>query len=112
MGVEMTLLRARRFTRVCLPEPEEETPRQSLRPWLTAVMTPPQVQRPSAPAPEHRPARSIYRSPGAGGAQSAQRAREVTNKRSEPAAHARPVTTDTAGLTVSGAYRRARRRLI
>ncbi len=50
MGVEMTLLRALAFhPRMPLPEPE--TPRQSLRPWLTAVMTPPQVQQPSAPAP-------------------------------------------------------------
>ncbi len=51
MGVEMTLLRALAFhPRMPLPEPE--TPRQSFAPVApTAVMTPPQVQQPSAPAP-------------------------------------------------------------
>ncbi|EAX7767321.1 DNA polymerase III subunit gamma/tau, partial [Salmonella enterica] len=49
MGVEMTLLRALAFhPRMPLPEPE--TPRQSFAPVVpTAVMTPPQVQQPSAP---------------------------------------------------------------
>ncbi|EEA6700747.1 DNA polymerase III subunit gamma/tau, partial [Salmonella enterica subsp. enterica serovar Larochelle] len=50
MGVEMTLLRALAFhPRMPLPEPE--TLRQSFAPVApTAVMTPPQVQQPSAPA--------------------------------------------------------------
>ncbi|EKJ9054933.1 DNA polymerase III subunit gamma/tau [Salmonella enterica] len=56
MGVEMTLLRALAFhPRMPLPEPE--TPRQSFAPVVpTAVMTPPQVQQPSAPAPQTSPA--------------------------------------------------------
>ncbi len=56
MGVEMTLLRALAFhPRMPLPEPE--TPRQSFAPVTpTAVMTPPQVQQPSAPAPQTSPA--------------------------------------------------------
>lgn len=56
MGVEMTLLRALAFhPRMPLPEPE--TPRQSFAPVApTAVMTPPQVQQPSAPAPQTSPA--------------------------------------------------------
>ncbi|TMV38265.1 DNA polymerase III subunit gamma, partial [Salmonella enterica subsp. enterica serovar Kentucky] len=51
MGVEMTLLRALAFhPRMPLPEPE--TPRQSFAAVApTAVMTPPQVQQQSAPAP-------------------------------------------------------------
>lgn len=56
MGVEMTLLRALAFhPRMPLPEPE--TPRQSFAPVApTAVMTPPQLQQPSAPAPQTSPA--------------------------------------------------------
>ncbi|ELK1749571.1 DNA polymerase III subunit gamma/tau [Salmonella enterica] len=56
MGVEMTLLRALAFhPRMPLPEPE--TPRQSFAPVApTAVMTPPQVQQQSAPAPQTSPA--------------------------------------------------------
>ncbi|ONF79522.1 DNA polymerase III subunit gamma/tau [Salmonella enterica subsp. enterica serovar Typhimurium] len=61
MGVEMTLLRALAFhPRMPLPEPE--TPRQSFAPVApTAVMTPPQLQQPSAPAPQTSPAPALER---------------------------------------------------
>ncbi|AZT38335.1 DNA polymerase III subunit gamma/tau [Salmonella enterica subsp. enterica serovar Karamoja] len=95
MGVEMTLLRALAFhPRMPLPEPE--TPRQSFAPVApTAVMTPPQVQQPSAPAPQTSPAPAagVYQS-GAGARNQLQRAQGVTKtKKSEPAAasRARPV---------------------
>lgn len=95
MGVEMTLLRALAFhPRMPLPEPE--TPRQSFAPVApTAVMTPPQVQQPSAPAPQTSPAPL----PGStsqvlAARNQLQRAQGVTKtKKSEPAAasRARPV---------------------
>ncbi|EBN9918905.1 DNA polymerase III subunit gamma/tau [Salmonella enterica] len=95
MGVEMTLLRALAFhPRMPLPEPE--TPRQSFAPVApTAVMTPPQVQQPSAPAPQTSPAplpASISQVLAA--RNQLQRAQGVTKtKKSEPAAasRARPV---------------------
>ncbi|ECG5969277.1 DNA polymerase III subunit gamma/tau [Salmonella enterica] len=83
MGVEMTLLRALAFhPRMPLPEPE--TPRQSFAPVApTAVMTPPQLQQPSASTSQVLAARNQL-----------QRAQGVTKtKKSEPAAasRARPV---------------------
>ncbi len=95
MGVEMTLLRALAFhPRMPLPEPE--TPRQSFAPVApTAVMTPPQVQQSSAPAPQTSPAPlPASTSPVLAARNQLQRAQGVTktNKR-EPAAasRARPV---------------------
>ncbi|EBI1455309.1 DNA polymerase III subunit gamma/tau [Salmonella enterica] len=95
MGVEMTLLRALAFhPRMPLPEPE--TPRQSFAPVApTAVMTPPQVQQPSAPAPQT----SLAPLPAStsqvlAARNQLQRAQGVTKtKKSEPAAasRARPV---------------------
>ncbi|WP_201242649.1 DNA polymerase III subunit gamma/tau [Salmonella enterica] len=95
MGVEMTLLRALAFhPRMPLPEPE--TPRQSFAAVApTAVMTPPQVQQQSAPAPQTSPAplpASISQVLAA--RNQLQRAQGVTKtKKSEPAAasRARPV---------------------
>lgn len=89
MGVEMTLLRALAFhPRMPLPEPE--TPRQSFAPVVpTAVMTPPQVQQPSAPAPLPASTSQVLAARN-----QLQRAQGVTKtKKSEPAAasRARPV---------------------
>ncbi|EBD5297011.1 DNA polymerase III subunit gamma/tau [Salmonella enterica] len=95
MGVEMTLLRALAFhPRMPLPEPE--TPRQSFAPVApTAVMTPPQVQQPSAPAPQTSPAPlPVSTSQVLAARNQLQRAQGVTKtKKSEPAAasRARPV---------------------
>ncbi|ECD3224186.1 DNA polymerase III subunit gamma/tau [Salmonella enterica subsp. enterica] len=95
MGVEMTLLRALAFhPRMPLPEPE--TPRQSFAPVApTAVMTPPQVQQPSAPAPQTSPAPLLASTSQVLAARNQlQRAQGVTKtKKSEPAAasRARPV---------------------
>ncbi|ECI5299059.1 DNA polymerase III subunit gamma/tau [Salmonella enterica subsp. enterica serovar 4,[5],12:b:-] len=95
MGVEMTLLRALAFhPRMPLPEPE--TPRQSFAPVApTAVMTPPQVQQPSAPAPQTSPAPlPASTSQVLAARHQLQRAQGVTKtKKSEPAAasRARPV---------------------
>ncbi|EHE0207262.1 DNA polymerase III subunit gamma/tau [Salmonella enterica subsp. enterica serovar Hadar] len=95
MGVEMTLLRALAFhPRMPLPEPE--TPRQSFAPVApTAVMTPPQVQQPSAPAPQISPAPlPASTSQVLAARNQLQRAQGVTKtKKSEPAAasRARPV---------------------
>ncbi|EGV3125470.1 DNA polymerase III subunit gamma/tau [Salmonella enterica subsp. enterica serovar Enteritidis] len=95
MGVEMTLLRALAFhPRMPLPEPE--TPRQSFAPVApTAVMTPPQVQQSSAPAPQTSPAPlSASTSQVLAARNQLQRAQGVTKtKKSEPAAasRARPV---------------------
>ncbi|EHW8656724.1 DNA polymerase III subunit gamma/tau [Salmonella enterica subsp. enterica serovar Duisburg] len=95
MGVEMTLLRALAFhPRMPLPEPE--TPRQSFAPMApTAVMTPPQVQQPSAPAPQTSPAPlPASTSQVLAARNQLQRAQGVTKtKKSEPAAasRARPV---------------------
>ncbi|EAM5652450.1 DNA polymerase III subunit gamma/tau [Salmonella enterica subsp. enterica serovar Muenchen] len=95
MGVEMTLLRAVAFhPRMPLPEPE--TPRQSFAPVApTAVMTPPQVQQPSAPAPQTSPAPlPASTSQVLAARNQLQRAQGVTKtKKSEPAAasRARPV---------------------
>ncbi|EEB6043665.1 DNA polymerase III subunit gamma/tau [Salmonella enterica] len=95
MGVEMTLLRALAFhPRMLLPEPE--TPRQSFAPVApTAVMTPPQVQQPSAPAPQTSPAPlPASTSQVLAARNQLQRAQGVTKtKKSEPAAasRARPV---------------------
>ncbi len=95
MGVEMTLLRALAFhPRMPLPEPE--TPRQSFAPVTpTAVMTPPQVQQPSAPAPQTPPAPlPASTSQVLAARNQLQRAQGVTKtKKSEPAAasRARPV---------------------
>ncbi|MGK7557601.1 DNA polymerase III subunit gamma/tau [Salmonella enterica] len=95
MGVEMTLLRALAFhPRMHLPEPE--TPRQSFAPVAsTAVMTPPQVQQPSAPAPQTSPAPlPASTSQVLAARNQLQRAQGVTKtKKSEPAAasRARPV---------------------
>ncbi|ECY1278394.1 DNA polymerase III subunit gamma/tau [Salmonella enterica] len=95
MGVEMTLLRALAFhPRMPLPEPE--TPRQSFAPVApTAVMTPPQVQQPSAPAPQTSPALlPASTSQVLAARNQLQRAQGVTKtKKSEPAAasRARPV---------------------
>ncbi|EEP4664538.1 DNA polymerase III subunit gamma/tau [Salmonella enterica subsp. enterica serovar Typhi] len=95
MGVEMTLLRALAFhPRMPLLEPE--TPRQSFAPVApTAVMTPPQVQQPSAPAPQTSPAPlPASTSQVLAARNQLQRAQGVTKtKKSEPAAasRARPV---------------------
>ncbi|ELU2388132.1 DNA polymerase III subunit gamma/tau [Salmonella enterica] len=95
MGVEMTLLRALAFhPRMPLPEPE--TLRQSFAPMApTAVMTPPQVQQPSAPAPQTSPAPlPASTSQVLAARNQLQRAQGVTKtKKSEPAAasRARPV---------------------
>lgn len=95
MGVEMTLLRALAFhPRMPLPEPE--TPRQSFAPVApTAVMTPPQVQQPWAPAPQTSPAPlPASTSQVLAARNQLQRAQGVTKtKKSEPAAasRARPV---------------------
>ncbi|APV84962.1 DNA polymerase III subunit gamma/tau [Salmonella enterica] len=95
MGVEMTLLRALAFhPRMPLPEPE--TPRQSFATVApTAVMTPPQVQQPSAPAPQTSPAPlPASTSQVLAARNQLQRAQGVTKtKKSEPAAasRARPV---------------------
>ncbi|EAX7339040.1 DNA polymerase III subunit gamma/tau [Salmonella enterica] len=95
MGVEMTLLRALAFhPRMPLPEPE--TPRQSFAPVApTAVMTPPQVQQPSAPASQTSPAPlPASTSQVLAARNQLQRAQGVTKtKKSEPAAasRARPV---------------------
>ncbi|EKQ6875290.1 DNA polymerase III subunit gamma/tau [Salmonella sp. 741265077_HSA] len=95
MGVEMTLLRALAFhPRMPLPEPE--TPRQSFAPVApTAVMTPPQVQQPSAPAPQTSPAPlPASTSQVLAARNQLQRSQGVTKtKKSEPAAasRARPV---------------------
>ncbi|EHI9131018.1 DNA polymerase III subunit gamma/tau [Salmonella enterica] len=95
MGVEMTLLRALAFhPRMPLPEPE--TPRQSFAPVaLTAVMTSPQVQQQSAPAPQTSPASlPASTSQVLAARNQLQRAQGVTKtKKSEPAAasRARPV---------------------
>ncbi|ECA1176338.1 DNA polymerase III subunit gamma/tau [Salmonella enterica subsp. enterica serovar Typhimurium] len=95
MGVEMTLLRALAFhPRMPLPEPE--TPRQSFAPVAPkAVMTPPQLQQPSAPAPQTSPAPlPASTSQVLAARNQLQRAQGVTKtKKSEPAAasRARPV---------------------
>ncbi|ECA9145388.1 DNA polymerase III subunit gamma/tau [Salmonella enterica subsp. enterica serovar Montevideo] len=95
MGVEMTLLRALAFhPRMPLPEPE--TPRQSFAAVApTAVMTPPQVQQQSAPAPQTSPAPlPASTSQVLAARNQLQRAQGVTKtKKSEPAAasRARPV---------------------
>lgn len=95
MGVEMTLLRALAFhPRMPLPEPE--TPRQSFAPVApTAVMTPPQLQQPSAPAPQTSQAPlPASTSQVLAARNQLQRAQGVTKtKKSEPAAasRARPV---------------------
>ncbi|EBH8417122.1 DNA polymerase III subunit gamma/tau [Salmonella enterica subsp. enterica serovar Nijmegen] len=95
MGVEMTLLRALAFhPRMPLPEPE--TPRQSFAPVApTVVMTPPQVQQQSAPAPQTSPAPlPASTSQVLAARNQLQRAQGVTKtKKSEPAAasRARPV---------------------
>ncbi len=95
MGVEMTLLRALAFhPRMPLPEPE--TPRQTFAPVApTAVMTPPQVQQQSAPAPQTSPAPlPASTSQVLAARNQLQRAQGVTKtKKSEPAAasRARPV---------------------
>ncbi|MER5234435.1 DNA polymerase III subunit gamma/tau [Salmonella enterica] len=95
MGVEMTLLRALAFhPRMPLPEPE--TPRQSFAPVApTAVMTPPQLQQPSAPAPQTSPAPlPASTSQVLAARNQLQRAQGVIKtKKSEPAAasRARPV---------------------
>lgn len=95
MGVEMTLLRALAFhPRMPLPEPE--TPRQSFAPVApTAVMTPPQVQQSSAPAPQTSPAPlPASTSQVLAARNQLHRAQGVTKtKKSEPAAasRARPV---------------------
>lgn len=95
MGVEMTLLRALAF-HPRMPFPEPETPRQSFAPVApTAVMTPPQLQQPSAPAPQTSPAPlPASTSQVLAARNQLQRAQGVTKtKKSEPAAasRARPV---------------------
>ncbi|ECM0866517.1 DNA polymerase III subunit gamma/tau [Salmonella enterica subsp. enterica serovar Enteritidis] len=95
MGVEMTLLRALAF-HPRMPLPETETPRQSFAPVApTAVMTPPQVQQSSAPAPQTSPAPlPASTSQVLAARNQLQRAQGVTKtKKSEPAAasRARPV---------------------
>ncbi len=95
MGVEMTLLRALAF-HPRMPLPESETPRQSFAPVApTAVMTPPQLQQPSAPAPQTSPAPlPASTSQVLAARNQLQRAQGVTKtKKSEPAAasRARPV---------------------
>lgn len=95
MGVEMTLLRALAFHQR-MPLPEPETPRQSFAAVApTAVMTPPQVQQQSAPAPQTSPAPlPASTSQVLAARNQLQRAQGVTKtKKSEPAAasRARPV---------------------
>lgn len=95
MGVEMTLLRAL-AVHPRMPLPEPETPRQSFAPVApTAVMTPPQVQQSSAPAPQTSPAPlPASTSQVLAARNQLQRAQGVTKtKKSEPAAasRARPV---------------------
>ncbi|EAA7135534.1 DNA polymerase III subunit gamma/tau [Salmonella enterica subsp. enterica serovar Beaudesert] len=95
MGVEMTLLRALAF-HPRMPLPELETPRQSFAPVApTAVMTSPQVQQQSAPAPQTSPASlPASTSQVLAARNQLQRAQGVTKtKKSEPAAasRARPV---------------------
>ncbi|CDV72543.1 DNA polymerase III subunits gamma and tau [Salmonella enterica subsp. enterica serovar Paratyphi A] len=100
MGVEMTLLRALAFhPRMPLPEPE--TPRQSFAPVApTAVMTPPQVQQPSAPAPQTSPAPlPASTSQVLAARNQLQRAQGVTKtKKSEPAAASRARPVDNSAL--------------
>ncbi|EBU9347255.1 DNA polymerase III subunit gamma/tau [Salmonella enterica] len=100
MGVEMTLLRALAFhPRMPLPEPE--TPRQSFAPVApTAVMTPPQVQQPSAPAPQTSPAPlPASTSQVLAARNQLQRAQGATKaKKSEPAAASRARPVNNAAL--------------
>lgn len=100
MGVEMTLLRALAFhPRMPLPEPE--TPRQSFAPVApTAVMTPPQVQQPSAPAPQTSPAPlPASTSQVLAARNQLQRAQGVTKtKKSEPAAASRAQPVNNSAL--------------
>ncbi|EEO6887026.1 DNA polymerase III subunit gamma/tau [Salmonella enterica] len=100
MGVEMTLLRALAFhPRMPLPEPE--TPRQSFAPVApTAVMTPPQLQQPSAPAPQTSPAPlPASTSQVLAARNQLQRAQGVTKtKKSEPAAASRARPVNNAAL--------------
>ncbi|HCD0738467.1 TPA: DNA polymerase III subunit gamma/tau [Salmonella enterica subsp. enterica serovar Infantis] len=100
MGVEMTLLRALAFhPRMPLPEPE--TPRQSFAPVApTAVMTPPQVQQPSAPAPQTSPAPlPASTSQVLAARNQLQRAQGVTKtKKSEPAAASRAWPVNNSAL--------------
>ncbi|EAB6556085.1 DNA polymerase III subunit gamma/tau [Salmonella enterica subsp. enterica serovar Typhimurium var. monophasic] len=100
MGVEMTLLRALAFhPRMPLPEPE--TPRQSFAPVApTAVMTPPQVQQPSAPAPQTSPAPlPASTSQVLAARNQLQRAQGVTKtKKSEPAAASRARLVNNSAL--------------
>ncbi|EEF3410667.1 DNA polymerase III subunit gamma/tau [Salmonella enterica] len=109
MGVEMTLLRALAFhPRMPLPEPE--TLRQSFAPVApTAVMTPPQVQQPSAPAPQTSPAPlPASTSQVLAARNQLQRAQGVTKtKKSEPAAasRARPVNNSALERLASASER-------
>ncbi|EAA5551439.1 DNA polymerase III subunit gamma/tau [Salmonella enterica] len=100
MGVEMTLLRALAFhPRMPLPEPE--TPRQSFAPVApTAVMTPPQVQQQSAPAPQTSPAPlPASTSQVLAARNQLQRAQGVTKtKKSEPAAASRARSVNNSAL--------------
>ncbi|EIO3095248.1 DNA polymerase III subunit gamma/tau [Salmonella enterica] len=100
MGVEMTLLRALAFhPRMPLPEPE--TLRQSFAPVApTAVMTPPQVQQPSAPAPQTSPAPlPASTSQVLAARNQLQRAQGVTKtKKSEPAAASRAQPVNNSAL--------------
>ncbi|EKA9328854.1 DNA polymerase III subunit gamma/tau [Salmonella enterica] len=100
MGVEMTLLRALAFhPRMPLPEPE--TPRQSFAPVApTAVMTPPQVQQQSAPAPQTSPAPlPASTSQVLAARNQLQRAQGVTKtKKSEPAAASRTRPVNNSAL--------------
>ncbi|EIN0429725.1 DNA polymerase III subunit gamma/tau [Salmonella enterica] len=100
MGVEMTLLRALAFhPRMPLPEPE--TPRQSFAPVApTAVMTPPQLQQPSAPAPQTSPAPlPASTSQVLAARNQLQRAQGVTKtKKSEPAAASRERPVNNSAL--------------
>lgn len=100
MGVEMTLLRALAFhPRMPLPEPE--TPRQSFAPVApTAVMTPPQLQQPSAPAPQTSPAPlPASTSQVLAARNQLQRAQGVTKtKKSEPAAASRAQPVNNSAL--------------
>ncbi|ECF4211170.1 DNA polymerase III subunit gamma/tau [Salmonella enterica subsp. enterica serovar Lagos] len=100
MGVEMTLLRALAFhPRMPLPEPE--TPRQSFAPVApTAVMTPPQVQQQSAPAPQTSPAPlPASTSQVLAARNQLQRSQGVTKtKKSEPAAASRARLVNNSAL--------------
>ncbi|EFS1134410.1 DNA polymerase III subunit gamma/tau [Salmonella enterica] len=100
MGVEMTLLRALAFhPRMPLPEPE--TPRQSFAAVApTAVMTPPQVQQQSAPAPQTSPAPlPASTSQVLAARNQLQRAQGVTKtKKSEPAAASRARLVNNSAL--------------